>query len=76
MGVAEKITCPTLVCSGADDEFFAGQPELLYEHLTCPKTLLEFTSEQGAGAHCQADAQRLTHARGYDWLDDVMGSGR
>ncbi|WP_433246262.1 alpha/beta hydrolase family protein [Streptosporangium sp. CA-135522] len=71
-GIAEKITCPTLVCAGADDGFFHGQPELLYEHLTCPKTLLEFTAEQGAEAHCQAGAQRLAYARVYDWLDDVM----
>ncbi|MER0483741.1 alpha/beta fold hydrolase [Streptomyces sp. Edi2] len=71
-GIAEKITCPTLVCSAADDVFFKGQPELLHEHLTCPKTLLEFTAGQGADAHCQAGAQRLAFARIYDWLDDVM----
>ncbi|MFF5212164.1 alpha/beta hydrolase family protein [Streptosporangium sp. NPDC000396] len=71
-GIAEKITCPTLVCAGADDGFFKGQPELLYEHLTCPKTLLIFTAEQGADAHCQSGAQRLAFARVYDWLDDVF----
>ncbi|MCS0636025.1 alpha/beta fold hydrolase [Streptomyces sp. LP05-1] len=72
-GVAERIACPTLVCSGADDGFFRGQPELLYEHLTCPRTLLEFTAEQGADAHCQAGAQRLAYARIFDWLDDTFG---
>ncbi|MDJ1132159.1 alpha/beta hydrolase family protein [Streptomyces iconiensis] len=73
-GIAEKITCPTLVCAGADDGFFAGQPELLYAHLNCPKKLLEFTAEQGAAAHCQAGAQRLAFARVYDWLDETMGA--
>ncbi|MCZ0971056.1 alpha/beta hydrolase [Streptomyces albulus] len=71
-GIAQKITCPTLVCSAPDDVFFEGQPELLHEHLTCPKTLLEFTAVLGADAHCQAGAQRLAFARVYDWLDDVM----
>lgn len=71
-GVAERIACPTLVCAGVDDGFFAGQPELLYEHLTCPKTLLEFTAEQGADAHCQSGAQRLACARIYDWLDETL----
>ncbi|MEV0151816.1 MULTISPECIES: alpha/beta hydrolase [unclassified Nonomuraea] len=71
-GIAERITCPTLVCAGADDGFFKGQPELLYEHLTCPRTLLEFTAGQGAEAHCQSGAQRLAFARVYDWLDDVL----
>ncbi|MCO5968457.1 alpha/beta hydrolase family protein [Actinoallomurus soli] len=73
-GIAEKITCPTLVCAGADDGFFKGQPELLYEHLTCPKTLLEFGADQGADAHCQSGAQRLAFARVYDWLDDVFAA--
>ncbi|MEV4109396.1 hypothetical protein [Nonomuraea sp. NPDC049695] len=72
-GMAEKISCPTLVCAGADDGFFLGRPELLYEHLTCPKTLPEFTADQGADAHCQSGAQRLAFARVYDWLDDVLG---
>ncbi|MFE6160578.1 hypothetical protein ACFQ7F_16890 [Streptomyces sp. NPDC056486] len=71
-GIAQKVTCPTLVCSAADDVFFEGQPELLHEHLTCPKTLLEFTDVLGADAHCQAGAQRLAFARVYDWLDDVL----
>jgi pimeloyl-ACP methyl ester carboxylesterase len=71
-GIAEKITCPTLVCAGTEDGFFKGQPELLYEHLTCPKALLEFTVEQGADAHCQSGAQRLAFARIYDWLDGIL----
>lgn len=75
-GIAERIKCPTLVCSGVDDEFFRGQPELLYEHLTCPKTLLQFTADQGASAHCRAGAQRLSYARVFDWLDDVLKDQR
>jgi predicted alpha/beta-fold hydrolase len=71
-GVAEAIVCPTLVCEAEDDVFFAGQPELLYDHLTCPKTLLRFTTAEGAGAHCQVSALRLAFVRIYDWLDDVL----
>ncbi|WP_411115453.1 alpha/beta fold hydrolase [Streptomyces sp. 029-5] len=71
-GIAERITCPTLVCEAAEDEFFAGQPQQLYDHLTCPKTLLRFTADEGAGAHCHAGAQRLAMARVYDWLDDTL----
>ncbi|WP_040686768.1 alpha/beta hydrolase family protein [Nocardia vinacea] len=71
-GIAEKIACPTLVCAGAEDGFFKGQPERLFAHLTCPKTLLEFTVEEGADAHCQSGAQRFAFARIYDWLDDTF----
>jgi dienelactone hydrolase len=74
-GIAEQITCPTLVCGAAEDVFFEGQPQLLFDHLTCPKTLLDFTEAEGAGAHCQAGAQRLAFARIYDWLDDTLAVG-
>ncbi|MER5810738.1 alpha/beta fold hydrolase [Streptomyces sp. NPDC002033] len=71
-GVAERITCPTLVCDAEDDLFFAGQAERLYEHLTCPKTLARFTVEEGAGAHCHTGAQRLAMGRIFDWLDTTL----
>ena len=71
-GIAEQITCPTLVCDAQEDIFFDGQPKALFEHLTCEKTLLDFTTAEGAGAHCQAGAQRLAFGRIYDWLDDVL----
>jgi alpha-beta hydrolase superfamily lysophospholipase len=71
-GIAEQITCPTLVCEAATDIFFDGQPQLLFDHLTCPKTLLQFTEAEGAGAHCQVGAGRLAFARIYDWLDDTL----
>lgn len=71
-GIAEQITCPTLVCDAEEDLFFAGQPEQLYDHLTCPRALLRFTTAEGAGAHCHSGAQRLAFARIYDCLDDVL----
>jgi dienelactone hydrolase len=73
-GVAEAISCPTLVCDAEGDIFFKGQPQELFEHLTCPKTFMRFTESEGAGAHCQVGASRLAFARIYDWLDQVFGS--
>ncbi|MFB8173014.1 alpha/beta fold hydrolase [Kitasatospora purpeofusca] len=73
-GIAERIQCPTLVCDAEDDMFFKGQPEQLYDHLTCPRTLMMFTAEEGAGAHCHPGAMRLTQARIYDWLDETLGT--
>ncbi|WP_328312184.1 alpha/beta fold hydrolase [Streptomyces sp. NBC_00442] len=71
-GTAELIQCPTLVCDAAEDEFFRGQPEELYARLTCPKELMVFTAEEGAGAHCHPGAMRLVLARVHDWLDGVL----
>ncbi|MFG3284491.1 alpha/beta hydrolase family protein [Streptomyces sp. NPDC048111] len=73
-GIAEKIQCPTLVCDAEEDMFFKGQPEKLYAHLTCPKTLMRFTTEEGAGAHCHPGAMRLAGARILDWLDDTLST--
>jgi hypothetical protein len=62
--------------------FFAGtkrtdsQPRQLFDHLNGPKTLLEFTSTEGADAHCHAGAQRLAVGRYYDWLDTNLASSR
>ncbi|MER5627054.1 alpha/beta fold hydrolase [Streptosporangium sp. NPDC002544] len=71
-GIAERIRCPTLVCSAPGDFAFQGQPEALHDHLTCPRTFLEFTAEEGADAHCQSGAQRLAMARISDWLDETF----
>lgn len=73
-GIAERITCPTLVCDGANDFLAGGQAKLLYEHLRCPKTFLEFTGETGADEHCQLGGQRLALARICNWLDDTLAS--
>jgi hypothetical protein len=72
-GIAEKIRCPTLVCDAEEDLFFGGQPQKLYDHLTCEKKLMTFPSEDGAGAHCEVGAARLANARIFDWLDEVLG---
>jgi len=71
-GVAEKISCPTLVCDAENDLFFKGQPQLLYDHLTCKKTMVRFTKAEGAGEHCQVGASRLACARIFDWLDETL----
>jgi hypothetical protein len=41
-----KIRCPTLVCEAEKDLFFRGQAQLLFDHLTCPKTMLKFTDAE------------------------------
>lgn len=71
-GIAEQISCPTLVLEAEDDLFFKGQPQALFNHLTCPKTFIRFNGEEGAGAHCQVGAHRMAFARIYDWLDETF----
>lgn len=44
----------------------------LYDHLSGPKTLLTFTAEEGADAHCHVGAERLLTGRVYDWLGTAL----
>ena len=71
-GIAERFACPTLVCAADADPFWQGQPQQLYEALTCPKTFLCFTTEEGAGENCHVGAYTLFHQRAFDWLGDVL----
>jgi pimeloyl-ACP methyl ester carboxylesterase len=74
-GIARKIQCPTLVCEAEADHFFVGQPKLLYDALTCPKTFMRFTVEDGAGEHCQLGGLLLYNHRVFEWLDTTLGIG-
>jgi dienelactone hydrolase len=71
---AGQISCPTLVCEAENDHFFSGQPQMLYDALHCPKTLLAFTAAEGAEEHCHVGALTLFHQRMFDWLDETLGS--
>lgn len=69
---APKITCPTLVLEAEADHFFPGQPRRLFDALTCPKTLITFTAEEGGQEHCHMGALALAHQRIFDWLDETI----
>jgi pimeloyl-ACP methyl ester carboxylesterase len=73
-GVADLITCPTLVLDAENDQFFAGQPQQLLEALTCPKELIVFREDEGGGEHCHEGAIALWHQRTFDWLDTVLAA--
>jgi dienelactone hydrolase len=74
-GIAEKISCPTLVTAGTADHFDPDgmQAKALYDHLTCERELMVFSDEYGAGSHCQLGAFAQSFAAKFDWLDDTMG---
>ena len=71
-GVADKIQCPTLVIDSEEDVSFKGQAKPLYDALTCPKTFMLFTKEEGAEDHCQVGAPQLSQQKTFDWLQEVF----
>ena len=38
-GIADRVTAPTLIMDAEDDQFLAGQPEILRRAMTVPTTL-------------------------------------
>ncbi len=72
-GRAEQIRCPTLICSAENDEI-GVTARRLYEALTCEKTLITFTSKEGAGEHCEAGSRSLFNQRAFDWLGRVLAT--
>ncbi|GAB3573331.1 alpha/beta fold hydrolase [Amycolatopsis endophytica] len=73
-GIADKITCPTLVLDAENDQFFAGQPRRVHDALVCEKDLFLFAEEEGGGEHCHEGAIALWHQRAFDWLDTVLAA--
>jgi len=71
-GVAEKIKCKTIIIDGSDDVFMRGQPEKLYNELTCEKSFMLFDNESAGELHCQLGALGISNERIYSWLNDAL----
>jgi pimeloyl-ACP methyl ester carboxylesterase len=70
--VAGQIRCPMLLTNPETEPFFPGQPRELYDMLRCPKSLLDFTAEQGADLHCEVNAPGYRDFHIYNWLDESL----
>jgi alpha-beta hydrolase superfamily lysophospholipase len=66
-----KIRCPMLVCDAANDDVSAFARRF-YEALTCEKSYMRFTEEDGAADHCVMGNRLLFHERAFDWLDELL----
>jgi hypothetical protein len=70
--VAGLIRSPMLITAPEGEQFFPGQAQKLYDALKCPKTMVHFTSEQGAGQHCEVAAPGYRDYCIYNWLDEIL----
>ena len=71
--LAARITTPVLVADPDGEQYFAGQPQRLYDMLTGEKELVRFTEAEGAAGHCEPMARGLAAQRFFDFLDDHVG---
>ena len=70
-GRAGGITCPTLMTVAENDPLAAGTQQF-FDQLRCPRTLLRFSAQEGAGDHCETANRSLLNRRALDWLDGVL----
>lgn len=73
-GVAQRISCPTLIADSENEHAFRGQSRQLYDALACPKEFMFFTADEGAGEHCQMGAAFLSGERIFRWLEETLES--
>jgi alpha-beta hydrolase superfamily lysophospholipase len=73
-GVAERITCPMLVCWGEEDKLTSRDiAEKLYSSVgSKDKTLKIFSVEDGGFEHCQMDNRQVGTDYIADWLSARM----
>ena len=71
-GDAAEIRCNTLVIDSEQEGFFQGQPQKLFDRLTCEKTLMHFPIAEALGPHCQAGCEGGGGQKIFDWLDEAM----
>lgn len=45
---------------------------IFYDALSCKKTLISFSAQEGARLHCQEGARLLGNQRIFDWIDETL----
>lgn len=71
-GVAPKIECPMLITSPINEAYWPGQSKRLFDLLTCPKKLVEFSVADGADLHCEPKSIGIRDLRVFNWLDETF----
>jgi alpha-beta hydrolase superfamily lysophospholipase len=72
-GLADRITCPTLIIE-AENDVRGGNAKPLYDAIVAPKDYLLFTNAEGGGEHDEAGAASLFAQRAFDWLDETLAA--
>jgi alpha-beta hydrolase superfamily lysophospholipase len=69
-GVADKVTCPMLICWGEEDKLTPREvAHQLYDGVSSKdKTLKVFTTQEGGAEHCQVDNRQVGTDYIADWL--------
>ncbi|MFF1557041.1 alpha/beta hydrolase family protein [Streptomyces sp. NPDC058279] len=70
--VVGRIKAPTLVLDYDDEQFYPGQPRLMFDKLTAPKDYVKLTAATGAQLHCSPMAPQQHCDVVFDWLREKL----
>ncbi len=70
--VAGQIRCPILITNPANEAYWPGQSQRLYELVTSPKKLVKFSESDGADLHCEPKGTGIRDQRVFNWLDETL----
>jgi hypothetical protein len=70
--VVPKIECPMLITSPVNEAYWPSQSKRLFDLLTCPKKLVEFSVADGADLHCEPKSTGIRDLRVFNWLDETL----
>lgn len=73
-GLADRITCPTLLLDAEGDPSGSGQSAEIARDLGGPATVHHFTDAEGAGGHCEGLGQRRLERVAFDWIESVLAA--
>jgi dienelactone hydrolase len=73
-GVAQRITCPVLVCQAAGEHFNPGQAEKLAAALGDRATVRSFTAAESAAYHSHIGAFVLMNGVVLDWIAKLLSA--
>jgi hypothetical protein len=73
-GVAQRITCPVLVCQAASEHFNPGQAEKLAAASGDRATVRSFTAAESAGYHSHIQCIRAHERCRNGWIAQVLTS--
>ncbi len=72
-GRIDMINCPTLITASENDRVNTFEEiENFFDTLQCPKTLIKFYANRGAGDHCEMNNRSLLNREVLDWIDSVI----
>ena len=69
---AGQIRCPILITNPANEAYWPGQSQRLYDLVTSPKKLVHFSESDGADLHCEPQGTGIRDQRVFNWLDETL----